>query len=134
MGIVPIYNPTLYYPDAMVDKYVVARGTTVAAEITRQVNQGIQPSLAAQDLFTRAVRYHEDQYYKKILGSILLIFNGHLIHSALPDHINLLSRDPIYYPVTMLVIISLELFTCDLAYDVLTSITNCIKFTPQYSI
>lgn len=76
-GVVVINNPTCYCPDAIIAKHIkYIANDTVGNAITSRMAKDNTAVQAAQDLFTRAVRYEE--YYKqlKCIFCIVVVYNA----------------------------------------------------------
>lgn len=71
-----IVNPTVYNPDAIIGKYCARVGTDVNSEIQNRVQKGSTNRVAAQDLFTKAVRHHESQ---RNVNALILGVTGYFL-------------------------------------------------------
>lgn len=61
-----INNPTVYYPNEVIARYCSENKTTFDAEIQKRTEKpGIKKQEAVQNVFKRAVRYHENKQHVK---------------------------------------------------------------------
>lgn len=123
----PVNNSTTYYPDAIIGKYVVELGTSVAQEFASEQAKGFTQQAAAQNLFVRAVRTVEYEDNKnRILNFVYLwtfFENRALLASSLPGYVlgSLLGSWVQGLMVTF-------------AFWCFTSVTDALDINVQYSI
>lgn len=101
---IQIENSTRYNANVTLGQYVVGQGTTVEGAIAALVQKGMTEEVAAQSLFTRAVRTLEYEYYRNIV-------------------INMVSFDAQRSP-----------FIAGLMFDLIIGFTDWLGFNAQYSV